>query len=94
MHAVPTLDGVTAGATFDELPRGPGRLPLPAELGADGCPFHARCSFAVARCGSEVPAPRLVLGRQVTCHRAEELAQHGAGGTTDLCVVIPNGRNQ
>jgi oligopeptide/dipeptide ABC transporter ATP-binding protein len=92
LHAVPTLDGVTAGASFEEAPRG--AAGLPAELGTDGCPFHARCSFALARCRSEVPAPRLVLGREVACHRAEELAQPGAGSTTSLCVAMPNGRTQ
>jgi dipeptide transport system ATP-binding protein len=35
-----------------------------------GCAFHQRCPFAEARCAEEVPALRLVEGRQVACHLA------------------------
>lgn len=44
-----------------------------------GCPFHPRCRYAVDRCRQEVPALRPVLpGRDVACHRAEELTLAGA----------------
>jgi peptide/nickel transport system ATP-binding protein len=39
-----------------------------------GCTFHPRCSYAEARCREQVP-PLLEIegGRQVSCHRADEL---------------------
>jgi peptide/nickel transport system ATP-binding protein len=43
-----------------------------------GCPFHPRCPYAVDRCRVEVPALReLRPGRDVACHRAEELTLLG-----------------
>lgn len=62
-------------------------LPKPATRRADppnpanppsGCRFHPRCSLAVDRCQSERPMLRLVDGRAVACHRAEDVL---AGGT-------------
>ena len=39
-----------------------------------GCVFHPRCPLAVSRCRTEVPLLRPVApGRQVACHRAEEV---------------------
>jgi peptide/nickel transport system ATP-binding protein len=38
-----------------------------------GCAFHPRCRFAEDRCRSQVPDLRLLDGRWVSCHRAEEL---------------------
>jgi oligopeptide/dipeptide ABC transporter ATP-binding protein len=39
-----------------------------------GCVFHPRCPLAIERCATEVPALREVRsGRQVACHRAEEV---------------------
>ncbi|MEO8537900.1 MAG: dipeptide ABC transporter ATP-binding protein [Betaproteobacteria bacterium] len=37
-----------------------------------GCSFRRRCSRAIARCAAEVPAPRVVGGVEVACHRADE----------------------
>jgi oligopeptide/dipeptide ABC transporter ATP-binding protein len=61
-----------------------------------GCRFHTRCAHAVARCGSEVPAIRSVLGEApsresagqhlVACHHSADLpaapafAEHMTGG--------------
>jgi len=33
-----------------------------------GCPFHPRCTQAIARCASEVPPLELHDGRQLACH--------------------------
>jgi oligopeptide/dipeptide ABC transporter ATP-binding protein len=39
-----------------------------------GCVFHPRCPLAIDRCAVEVPALRAIApGRQVACHRAEEV---------------------
>lgn len=43
-----------------------------------GCPFHPRCRYAVALCESMVPPlTGFSDGRQVACHRAEELSLSG-----------------
>ena len=42
-----------------------------------GCPFHPRCTYAVERCSSELPAQRAVGDSLVACHRAEELLLNG-----------------
>lgn len=49
-----------------------GELPSPIAP-PGGCAFHARCPHAVARCRIEVPSLRTLDGRQVACHRVEEL---------------------
>jgi len=55
------------------------RLVLPGEppdaaSPPPGCVFHPRCPLAIDRCATEVPALREVRpGRQVACHRAEEV---------------------
>jgi peptide/nickel transport system ATP-binding protein len=55
------------------------RLVLPGEppdaaSPPPGCVFHPRCPLAIGRCATEVPALREVRpGRQVACHRAEEV---------------------
>ena len=39
-----------------------------------GCPFHPRCPLALGACRTDVPGLRTVApGRQVACHRAEEV---------------------
>ncbi len=39
-----------------------------------GCRYHLRCAHAVARCGTEDPALRMLdAGHAVACHRAEVL---------------------
>jgi dipeptide transport system ATP-binding protein len=49
-----------------------GELPSPLNP-PPGCTFHQRCPYAVERCRTEVPQLRPVDGRQVACHRAEEV---------------------
>ncbi|ETK31277.1 ABC transporter ATP-binding protein [Microbispora sp. ATCC PTA-5024] len=61
--AVPRLGG--------EPPRASGRTE--AAPAGTGCPFRLRCPFAADRCREEAPAPREVEGRNVACHRAEEV---------------------
>jgi oligopeptide/dipeptide ABC transporter ATP-binding protein len=50
----------------------PGR-PISAFEAGSGCVFAARCPFRIDRCVAERPALRDVGGREVACHRAEEL---------------------
>ena len=50
-----------------------GELPSPLEPPA-GCVFCTRCPHAVERCRVERPALRVLDGRQVSCHFAEQLA--------------------
>ena len=38
-----------------------------------GCPFHARCPYAIERCVAERPPMRPVGGVMVACHRAEDV---------------------
>ena len=49
-----------------------GEVPSPLDL-PGGCCFHTRCPYATERCRTERPALRAFGGRQVVCHRAEEL---------------------
>ena len=43
-----------------------------------GCAFHPRCRYAVARCRVETPAAEEIApGHAVRCHRARELDLHG-----------------
>jgi peptide/nickel transport system ATP-binding protein len=57
----------------------PGTVPDPANP-PPGCPFHPRCPYAIDRCRTEVPEPRVVdAGRVAACHRAEEIL----GGDAD-----------
>ncbi|MEO3997016.1 ABC transporter ATP-binding protein [Mesorhizobium sp. CAU 1732] len=37
-----------------------------------GCSFHPRCTFAVDRCRTEMPALRRIGATEAACHRAEE----------------------
>lgn len=54
-----------------------GDLPNPINP-PSGCRFHTRCPYAVERCSIERPAlTDTGPGRQVACHRAEELALTG-----------------
>ncbi|WJF90489.1 peptide ABC transporter ATP-binding protein [Paraburkholderia bonniea] len=54
-----------------------GELPSPLNP-PSGCTFHQRCPYAVERCRSEEPHLRAVDGRQVACHRAEEVGERDA----------------
>ena len=49
-----------------------GELPSPLDP-PSGCTFHKRCPFAEDRCAMERPELRAMQGRQVACHRAEEI---------------------
>ncbi|MDR5772830.1 ABC transporter ATP-binding protein [Caballeronia sp. LP006] len=49
-----------------------GEMPSPLNP-PSGCTFHQRCPYAIDRCRTEEPALRVVDGRQVSCHRAEEV---------------------
>ena len=54
-----------------------GELPSPLDP-PSGCTFHLRCPYAIERCRNEVPELREVDGRQVSCHRAEEVGESDA----------------
>lgn len=49
-----------------------GELPSPLKP-PGGCAFHKRCPYAAERCQHEEPQLRELDGRQVACHRAEEI---------------------
>jgi peptide/nickel transport system ATP-binding protein len=49
-----------------------GEIPSPLDP-PPGCVFHPRCPLAIERCRRERPASRMVGGRSVMCHRAEEM---------------------
>lgn len=50
--------------------------PIQGELDASkiarGCAFRSRCAFAMDRCAAEAPRLRMVGGRDVACHRADQ----------------------
>jgi dipeptide transport system ATP-binding protein len=51
-----------------------GELPSPLDP-PKGCVFSTRCPYVTDRCRSERPAVRMVEGRRVACHYAEDFAQ-------------------
>jgi dipeptide transport system ATP-binding protein len=51
-----------------------GELPSPFNVPA-GCVFSTRCPHVTDRCRAERPQLRLVKGRQVACHYAEQMAE-------------------
>jgi dipeptide transport system ATP-binding protein len=51
-----------------------GELPSPFNVPA-GCVFSTRCPHVTDRCRVERPQLRLVKGRQVACHYAEQMAE-------------------
>ncbi len=68
LSAVPRAE---AGRERRSIPQGDVPSPLHPPT---GCRFHPRCPFAEARCRTERPQPRtLEHGRQVSCHRQDEL---------------------
>ena len=76
--AVPELDWA-ARRTRLVLPGDPPDATSPPP----GCVFHPRCPLAVTRCRTEVPLLRPVVpGRQVACHRAEEVLDGTATGNS------------
>ncbi|CCD38659.1 Dipeptide transport ATP-binding protein DppF(TC 3.A.1.5.2) [Candidatus Paraburkholderia kirkii UZHbot1] len=54
-----------------------GEMPSPLNP-SSGCRFHQRCPYAIERCRTEEPKLRVVDGRQVSCHRAEEVGEDEA----------------
>ena len=54
-----------------------GEMPSPLNP-PSGCTFHQRCPYAIERCRKEEPLLRFVDGRQVSCHRAEEVGEADA----------------
>lgn len=49
-----------------------GELPSPLDP-PKGCAFHRRCPYATDRCRTERPELRPLEGKQVACHRVEEI---------------------
>ena len=49
-----------------------GEAAEPAAEAETGCAYAPRCPLAIARCRTELPALRLLYGRQVACHRPGE----------------------
>jgi dipeptide transport system ATP-binding protein len=49
-----------------------GELPSPMNP-PSGCAFHKRCPFASQRCGVDEPQLRVLEGRKIACHHAENL---------------------
>nr|WP_315426570.1 peptide ABC transporter ATP-binding protein [uncultured Albidiferax sp.] len=49
-----------------------GELPSPLNP-PSGCAFHKRCPHATARCSTEEPLLRPLMGREVACHHAESI---------------------
>ncbi len=50
-----------------------GEIPSPLNP-PPGCSFHKRCTFMTAICSEQSPELRLIGGRQVACHHAENIA--------------------
>jgi peptide/nickel transport system ATP-binding protein len=66
VDAVPSLDGTDVLAGIGGQPPRPQSRPA-------GCAFAPRCAFVFDRCRIEQPAPTMVSGRVVRCHRAAEI---------------------
>jgi peptide/nickel transport system ATP-binding protein len=66
LAAIPAPDRAEVLHGIEGQPPRPGSRPR-------GCSFAPRCAFVVARCLTEAPAPELVDGRLVRCHRAAEI---------------------
>ena len=72
LSAVPVAD---PDVEMDRIPL-TGEIPNPANP-PSGCYFHERCRYCTKRCAEEAPELRMVDGRMVACHRAEELSLRG-----------------
>ena len=75
--AHPYTAALTAAAAGAERP-GERLRPIPGTpptltARCEACAFAPRCPMAVDRCHAERPAPRRLEGREVACHRAEEM---------------------
>ena len=70
LQSVPVADPVRARARR-AAPLS-GEVPSPLSP-PSGCVFRTRCPYAVSRCATHIPQPRLVGDSWVACHRAEEI---------------------
>ena len=66
------IPGIDPRARGEKRPLLKGELPSPIHP-PSGCRFHTRCPYATERCRTEEPLLRDVDGRQVACHRCEEI---------------------
>ena len=66
------IPGIDPRARGEKRPLLKGELPSPIHP-PSGCRFHTRCPYATERCRTEEPLLRDVGGRQVACHRCEEI---------------------
>ncbi len=66
------IPGIDPRARGEKRPLLQGELPSPIDP-PPGCRFHTRCPYATERCRREEPRLRDVGGRQVACHRWEEI---------------------
>jgi oligopeptide transport system ATP-binding protein len=83
LSAVPRAE---AGRGRRSIPQGDVPSPLNPP---SGCRFHPRCPFAEARCRSERPLPRLLDdGRQVACHRQDEIPAWPAWDGAGIAPVV------
>ena len=71
LASTPALDGVRKQRIVLT-----GELPSPLNP-PSGCVFSTRCAHAVTRCYGERPTARLVAGRHVACHLAENFLDSG-----------------
>lgn len=67
--STPRVDGVTRGERA--APRG--EIPSPLSP-PSGCAFRVRCPFAARVCEDRRPELRPFAGREVACHRVEDIA--------------------
>tara|TARA_R110002020_G_scaffold109430_16_gene253189 strand:- start:54017 stop:55015 length:999 start_codon:yes stop_codon:yes gene_type:complete len=77
LAAAPMMDGRSRDTALPQ-----GEVPDPISP-PPGCAFNPRCPFAVDRCRVERPELRDFAGSRVACHRAEDIAEGGAGSLQD-----------
>ncbi len=80
------LSGEPTARPWKETPRErivlTGEMPSPAAP-PSGCRFHTRCFMAQAVCAEKVPELRMVDGRSVACHFAEDSLSRQAAPTAE-----------
>ena len=81
--------GISAAERRDRIAL-KGERPSPLDPPA-GCVFSTRCPHAIDRCRAERPALRLLDGRQVSCHLAEQFLnpERPEAGSRDLHAPEP-----
>ncbi len=73
LSSVPRTTSRTRGLRIVSAGEVPDLANLPS-----GCVFHPRCKHVIDKCKTEVPRLRTLNdGRQVSCHRSEELSLQG-----------------